>query len=317
MRVLNLVPSKSSRFFKQQVETLAGLGVESTTLSVPGHRQYDDGDTSGRSVGDYARLYPSVLAASFDDYDLIHANYGLTAPHALFQPNLPVVISLWGSDLFGKYGPVSRLCAQLADAVVVMSPAMADELDRGVHVLPHGIDLDRFAPAPMEPARRELGWRPDAHHVLFPYPPERDVKNYPRARRVVDAVDERFDASVVLHSVTGVPHREMPTYLNASDALLLTSHREGSPNAVKEALACNVPVIATDVGDVATRLDGVEHSRACRTDDELVDALADAVRADERTNGRESVRELSVTRTGEKLLDVYRCVATDGDGHAD
>jgi len=313
MRVLNLVPSESSRFFEQQVQTLSGLGVESTTLSVPGNREYDDGNTSGRSVSDYARLYPSVLAASFDDYDLVHANYGLTAPHALFQPNLPVVISLWGSDLFGKYGQVSRLCARLADAVVVMSPAMADELNGEAHVLPHGVDLDRFAPAPMEPARRELDWRPDANHVLFPYPPEREVKNYPRAERVVDTVDDRLETPVALHSVTGVPHEEMPTYLNASDALLLTSHREGSPNAVKEALACNVPVVATDVGDVATRLDGVAHSRACRTDKGLVDALADAIRADERTNGRESVRELSVTRTGEKVLDVYRRVASDSD----
>ncbi|KPN29186.1 hypothetical protein SY89_03420 [Halolamina pelagica] len=138
LRVLNLVPSEASRFFQQQIDTLDSLGVESTTLSVPGRREYDDGETSGRSVLDYARLYPHALAASFGDYDLIHANYGLTAPHAICQPNLPVVLSLWGTDLFGKYGRVSRFCARWADEVVVMSPEMASALGRESHVIPTG-----------------------------------------------------------------------------------------------------------------------------------------------------------------------------------
>ncbi|MFD1568585.1 glycosyltransferase [Halolamina litorea] len=308
MRVLNLVPSEQSRFFDQQVRTLESLGVDCTTLSVPGHREYDDGDTSGRSVVDYARLYPNVLSASFDDYDLIHANYGLTAPHAICQPNLPVVLSLWGTDLYGKYGPVSRFCARFADAVVVMSPAMAEDLGREAHVLPHGVDLSLFKPAPTGPARQRVGWDAEGHHVLFPYPPERGVKNYPRAQRIVDAASQRVSDPIELHTVTGVPHDGMPSYLNAADALLLTSTHEGSPNAVKEALACNVPVVSTDVGDVATRLAGLDHSWVCASDAELVDGLIDALTTDDRPRGRAAVREISVQRTGERLLDIYRDV---------
>jgi glycosyltransferase involved in cell wall biosynthesis len=311
LRVLNLVPSQHSRFFSQQVATLERLGVDCTTISVPGNREYDDGDTSGRSVGDYARLYPQALRASFGDFDLVHANYGLTAPHAVCQPNLPVVLSLWGSDLYGRYGPVSKLCARLADAVVVMSPAMAEELGRDAHVMPHGVDLSLFRPAPTAPARRRVGWEPDGSHVLFPYPPERGVKNYPRAQRIAAAADARLPAPVTLHTITGVPHDEMPSYYNAADALLVTSHHEGSPNAVKEALACNVPVVSTDVGDVATRLAGLAHSRVCSTDAELVDALVAAVTTDDRTGGRDAVREISVERTGERLVELYRDVVSD------
>lgn len=308
VRVLNLVPNDDSRFFQQQVAVLEERGVDQTTLTVPGRRNYDDGETSGRSPLAYARFYPRVLEASFGDYDLVHANYGLTAPHAVLQPNLPVVVSLWGSDLMGEYGWLSKLFARFADETVVMSPAMAAELGGDARVIPHGVDLDRFQPTPQAAARRELGWRADALHVLFPYPPERGVKDYPRAERVVDAVDEDVDAPVVLHAVTGVPHAEMPTYMNAADALIVTSRREGSPNAVKEALACNLPVVATDVGDVAARLDGVTHSRTCTSDAELVDALKDALRAGERSNGRGAAREVSVDRTSERLHDVYRGV---------
>ncbi|MFC3476446.1 glycosyltransferase family 4 protein [Halobacterium litoreum] len=307
MRVLNLVPNAQSRFFKQQVDVLADRGVSETTLTVPGRREYDDGDTTARTPLDYARFVPSVLKHSFGDYDLVHANYGLTAPHAVVQPNLPVVLSLWGTDLMGEYGWVSKLCARFADAVVVMSPAMAAELDGDCRVIPHGVNLDRFRPEPQAAARAALDWDADARHVLFPYPRERTVKDYPRADQVVDRVRDRID-DVALHTPTGVPHEEMPTYMNAADALLVTSRREGSPNAVKEALACNLPVVSTDVGDVATRLDGVTHSRVCETDGELVDALATVLRAGERSNGREAAREVSVERTSQRLHDCYRDV---------
>jgi len=308
VRVLNLVPNSDSRFFQQQVAVLGERGVDQTTLTVPGRRDYEDGETSGRSPLAYARLYPSVLGASFDDYDLVHANYGLTAPHAVLQPNLPVVVSLWGTDLFGKYGWVSKLCTRLADEVVVMSPAMAAELDTDAHVIPHGVDLARFQPAPQDDAKNRLGWRDDVYHVLFPYPPERSVKDYPRADRIVDTVDGELDAPVVLHTVTGVPHDQMPTYMNAADVLLVTSRREGSPNAVKEALACNLPVVSTDVGDVDARLDGVTHSHVCTSEAGLAAAVREVLRANERSNGRQAAREISVERTSERLHGVYETV---------
>ena len=312
MRALQLVTNVESRFFNQQIRYLEDAGVETTTLPVPGERHVGDGDVDGRSPLDYLRLYPTVLRHSFGDYDLVHANYGLTAPAAVAQPSLPVVVSLWGTDLMGPYGPVSAACARFADAVVVMSHEMAERLSCDSYVIPHGVDLERFAPAPADEARGELGWDPDVRHVLFPYPPERGVKDYPRAERVVEAARERLDEPVELHAVTGVPHARMPVYMNAADSLLVTSRREGSPNAVKEAMACDLPVVTTDVGDVRARLADVSPSAVETTDEGLADALADVLAARERSNGREAAREVSVQRSNERLRAVYRTVVADG-----
>jgi len=308
MRVLNLVPNADSRFFTQQVRALDQRGVDADTLSVPGNRGYDDGETDSRSVTDYLRFYPRVLRESAGDYDLVHANYGLVAPHAIAQPSRPVVLSLWGTDLMGRYGWVARQCARFADAVVVMSTEMAAALGDSCYVIPHGVDFDRFAPLDRDDARAALDWDADIDHVLFPYPPERGVKDYPRAERVVEHIRERRDRPVELHTVTDVPHAYMPVYMNAADALLLTSQREGSPNAVKEALACNLPVVATNVGDVAERLDGVHPSFVCDSTNELVDGLDSVLDANTRSNGRDAVRDLSVERTSERLHGVYEAV---------
>jgi glycosyltransferase involved in cell wall biosynthesis len=308
IRVLNVVTNDESRVFRQQVAALEDLGVRQTTVTVPGDRLRDGGAVESRSVVDYARLLPSVVRRSFGEYDLVHANYGLTAPAALAQPSLPVVVSLWGTDLMGKYGWVTAACARLADAVVVMSPEMASILGRECHVIPHGIDFDRFAPRPRVEARDDLGWDHDRRYVLFPYPTGRAVKDYPRAKSVVEAARRRLGADVELVTITGVAHERMSTYYNAADLLLLTSRREGSPNAVKEALACNRPVVSTDVGDVRERVAGVANAHVCQTDEELVEALVGILTERGESDGREAVRDCSVEAMTARLLDVYRAV---------
>jgi glycosyltransferase involved in cell wall biosynthesis len=306
--VLSLVTTEDASFYERQVESLERLGVDVETLPVPG--DHHDGERK-RSVADYLRLARSVRSQSLERYDLVHANYGLTAPAALAQRRLPVVVSLWGSDLKGTFGSVSRACARLADATIVMSEGMATALGTDVAVVPHGVELDRFRPMPQADALDQVGWDADARHVLFPYPRERAVKNYPVAERVVAAADDRLDSPVELHVGEGeIPHDEMPTYMNAADALVLPSDREGSPNVVKEALACNLPVVATPVGDVPERLDGVEPSPVCSSEATLIDGLTDVLRRGERSNGRDAVRDLGLDAMGRNVLEVYRRVTS-------
>jgi glycosyltransferase involved in cell wall biosynthesis len=304
VRVLNVVTNEKAEFFKQQVKSLAARGVEVDTLTVPGENRI--GGT--RSPFSYLDLFPYVFRRSFGEYDVLHANYGLTGPVALAQPNLPVVLSLWGSDLYGTFGPVSRVCARLSDAVIVMSGRMKEDLGVDCAVIPHGVDLGRFAPESKKSARQAVGWDPDERHVLFPYSPENDIKDYPRAERVVDRVDARHPEAVSLQWIKNVPHEQVPTYMNAADCLLLTSKREGSPNTVKEALACSVPVVSTDVGNVQDLLRGVEPSAVRRTDDGLVEALTGVLEHGGRSNGRERARELSLERMAERIEGVYRRV---------
>jgi len=304
LRTLQLVTSRKP-FFEQQVDVLERYGVDCTVLAVPG-------ETRDRSLIDYARFYGQVLWAVADgNFDLVHANYGLTAPAALLQPARPVVTSLWGSDLMGQFGGISERCARRSDAVVVMSDEMAERLDCDCAVVPHGIDTELFEPRPRRAALDEVGWSPKSHHVLFPYDPARTEKDFSRAERIAGRVDDDLDRQVELHAVTGVPHDRVPTYMNAADALLLTSEREGSPNAVKEALACNLPVVATPVGDVPNLLNGVKSSQVSGSDAALTEALADALTTADPPDGRQRARELGLDRMAERLLSVYDGVLSD------
>ena len=305
LRVLSLVTNHRARFYRQQVDRLRRRGVGVEVLTVP------DGDGGRRGPRDYARFYAAALRASRGEYDLVHANYGLSAPPAVVQWFHPAVVSLWGSDLLGTYGSVGRLSARLADEVIVMSPEMAAELGGDPHVIAHGVDSERFRPEPQADCQEALGWSPESAHVLFPYPPTRDVKDYPRAERLVAAAEDRLDGPVELHTISGVDHAEMYRYMNAADVLLLTSRREGSPNSVKEAMACNLPVVATDVGDVADRLADVEPSAVHTDDDALVASLVEILRRGERSDGRVAIDEISLAGQIDRLVGVYRRACDD------
>lgn len=307
MHVCNLVTNEHARFYGLQLDALDRRGVTHETLAVPG-----DGGAQARSPLAYGRFYTRALRASLGGFDLVHANYGLTGPPAVLQPRLPTVLSLWGTDLFGRYGDVSRFCARHSDATIVMSEGMADALDTPCEVIPHGVDLDLFRPTDQDGARAAVSWPTETYEVLFPYPPDRPVKNYDRAKRIVDTASERLGEPIELRTLQGIPHDGMPAYMNAADVLLLTSDHEGSPNSVKEALACNLPIVATDVGDVAERLEEVTPSTVADDDSHLVDGLIAALAQGERSNGREAAREVSVERMGERIVEVYGRVLAEG-----
>ncbi|MEY7850992.1 glycosyltransferase [Natrarchaeobius sp. A-rgal3] len=303
MRVLQLVTSPRP-FFDQQVAALEDRGVDCTVVAVPG----DHGGDSPRSPTDYLRYYPTLLSEiRSDEYDLVHANYGLVAPFALALPTRPVVTTLWGTDLMSDRGwlrSMSRLCARRSDAAIVPSPAMSRELESGHELIPFGVDTDLFRPIPREEARERVGWETDRPVALFPYDRTRAVKDYPRARRLV----ERTDVDLELRSVSGVDHDEIPYYMNASDVLLVTSSRESGPMVVKEAAACNLPVVSTDVGFVRETLEGVEGCVVSDEDADLVDGLDRIVASGRRANGREAIDGLGVDALGDRLLAVYRNV---------
>ncbi|ELZ10125.1 glycosyl transferase group 1 [Natrinema thermotolerans DSM 11552] len=305
MEVLTLTTYADAPFMTQQQAALEERGVSFTTLSVAGEVA---ADTDRRPV-DYVRTVPRVVREAAAGYDLIHAHYGLTAPLALAGLRTPIVLSLWGSDVHGPVAPISKAAAPFCDAVVVMSDRMREALGRECTVIPDGVDLERFRPEPQARAKARVGWDDEGRDILFPYPPARGVKNHPRAERIVSVVDNLREEPVRLRTVHGVDHDAVADYMNAADALLLTSDSEGSPNSVKEALACNLPVVATDVGDVPERLAGVDPSVVATSDEELVEGLLAVLERDERSNGRAAAREVSIDRTADRLLEVYERVA--------
>lgn len=302
MRTLHLTTGRRS-FLEQQVASLRSRGVDCTVLEVPG----DYSPENPRSLTDYLKYYPQVLKQGLSGYDIIHANNGLTVPFALGQPNCPVVATFWGTDLMGDHGWLGKLSqhsASKADRVILPSHEMGDYIDCEYTHMPFPVDTQLFRPIDRTAAREYVGWDPDKRIVLFPYDPDRPEKDYKRAENVVASAD----LDIELRTLTGKSHEEMPYYLNASDAVLVTSKRESGPMIVREAAACNVPVVSTDVGFVAETLADVGQSAVCHSNNELAGALELILDNDRRPTARENVSELDPAQFGRRLEQLYESV---------
>src|SRR2546426_2146499 len=196
-------------------------------------------------------------------YDIVHAHYGLSAFPAWFRLQPPLVITMHGSDVLGTglQSFFSRVIWRFADTVIVVSEEMRTRIP-GI-VIPCGVDLNVFRPYDRDEARSRLGWPKDKYLILFPFDRTRPVKRYDLAKAAVEEVaQEGIDAELV--TVWSVENREMPWYYSAADAMILCSDWEGSPTSVKEALACNLPVVATDVGDIREIMSGIAGTRICK-----------------------------------------------------
>jgi glycosyltransferase involved in cell wall biosynthesis len=182
---------------------------------------------------------------------------------------------------------------------------------RLVRVIPSGIDFELFRPIPQAEARHRLGWPQDERVVLFAGKPSMPRKRCNLAQNSVEVVNRTLPTRFM--TAWGVPHRDMPVYINACDVLVLTSIHEGSPNVVKEALACNVPVVAVNVGDVAERLAGVEGCHICADDrpETIAAYLEQVLRCNQRINGREAVRHLDERVLTQQVIAVYNAIVSD------
>jgi glycosyltransferase involved in cell wall biosynthesis len=239
------------------------------------------------------------------------------------QRSVPVVLTFHGDDLLGTVGPtgqttnVSKLICRLGralarrvDAVIVQSDQMARELSRvsNVHVIPHEVDLDVFEPTDTRRARRELGLSPDRRYLLFAASPDVPVKNYPFAREVAERIRHLYPDSELL-VLQHEPQPRLALYMSACDVLLFPSYQEGSPNIVKQAMACNLPIVATDVGDVEQVIGATAGCTTCSLDlDEFVAATRQTLERRERTRGRQAVLDLAPAQVARRVAAVYETV---------
>ncbi|MRR23457.1 glycosyltransferase, partial [bacterium] len=223
---------------------------QAATLRELGH-EVDLFFIRGRGLTGYLAAVPGIRRKIKDGrYDIIHAHYSLSAFAVSMAGMHRMVVSLAGSDVMGSSMllPVTRLfCRFRWRKVIVKTDEMKARLRCGdISVIPNGVDMRLFAPAPKSEARELLGL-PDKKIVLFAADPSRAEKNFALAQKAVRLMGR--DDTLLL-TVHGVPHDRMPLYYNAADVLILTSLWEGSVNSVKEAMACNLPVVSTHVGDV-------------------------------------------------------------------
>ena len=276
-------------------------------------------DGQGR-LSNYVNRWREVRARlSESRYDVIHAQWGQAGLVALPR-RAPLVITFQGSDLEGHVGEdghytlggkfltvLSRFAAHRADRRIVVSQRLGDRLGNlPYRVIPGGLDLQLFRPIPMAEARVRLELSPDRRYILFAASPAYKVKRHGLAVEAVAALDAGYDAHLLV--TEGVSPSLMPVYMSACNALLLTSLHEGSPNVVKEALACNLPVVTVDVGDVRER---IGHVAGCviTADDRpatIAAALAELFDRAGVFRGREAVTHLDEDLLTDEVVSIYR-----------
>jgi glycosyltransferase involved in cell wall biosynthesis len=167
--------------------------------------------------------------------------------------------------------------------------------------------LERFKPLDQQSCRDQLGWKPRRFHILFPG--SRDPVKRPALARAAVAAIKDLEVCAEIHYIRDVPNCDVPIWLNASDALLLTSLHEGSPTIVKEALACNVPVVSVNVGDVAERIQGIEGCYIAQPQPgDIAAKLALVYHGPRRVPGRGRIQGLSLERIGGLLKETYTAI---------
>lgn len=300
-------------FIHSQATSLAAAGVGVDVLYMRGY--------TGLPV--YARgLVEAPRVARRRPYDVVHVHYGHTALASLAVTRRPLIVSFCGADVIGHQRPggtitrksaaeasVFRWLGATASATITKSLEMELALPRPLrarnHILANGVDLERFAPRPRAEARAELGWNADEKVMLFLGNPDDPRKNVDLARAAAALVAERVPGAR-LHEAWAIPPHDVPTYLNAADCLVFPSRGEGSPNAVKEAMACALPIVASPVGDVPERLTGVGNTWVREPEPEaFADALVLALAADRAPDARRAVEPLAIDRVADRLLDIY------------
>jgi len=299
----------------RQVDSLKALGVEVDIYIFRRRRSPRGLLWGGLELRRKAREFQA---------DLVHVHYGAAqALVAVLASPVPVIVSYCGSDLLGHYDPTGRklwsgrlshFLSQLSALRALRAIAKSEELRRTLwwpwcrkrcEVIPNGVNLTQFTPMSRAAARAALGWSHDDPVVLFINRRGAWVKDPELARAAYEEAKKSIP-SLQCCVVENEPADRIPLFLNAADALLITSRHEGSSNAVKEAMACNLPVISTACGDVPERLEGVRHCHVCSRDPaELGARLAEVIGAGERSDGRRHVAELGMESVARRVLACY------------
>ena len=285
-------------FVEDQVESLRRLGVEVDVFFMNGRAN------KLNYLAAYPRLWNQLRK---NRYDVIHAHYIFSGLVARAQWQAPVVLTHHGPEVFMTWERhVCRAATGWFHRVIMVSQEMKDRLGyEDAVVIPCGVNLKRFRPIEKLEARRQVGLPLDKKLVLWAgeyFRPEKRFEIVEAALATLTAEDP--DVELVL--LSGRPHAEVPVYMNAADVLLLTSDAEGSPMVIKEAMACNVPVVSTAVGDVAEVIGGTDGCHITTQDPaDVVEKLKASLAFGRRTDGREAVRRFDLDEISRQIIAVY------------
>ncbi|MEX2512313.1 MAG: glycosyltransferase family 4 protein [Cyclobacteriaceae bacterium] len=296
-------------FIKVQGDSLNSRNVEVEYFKV-----------SGKGLKGYlSNIGPLKQLLKNSNFDLIHAHFSLSAWVAVLSfPGIPIVLSLMGTDAYGRidkfkknrlylnyYTLLTLLIQPFVKKIISKSPNIEKFVwqKRKSIVLPNGVDIEKFYSVENN-FRKELGLREDKKYALFLGNRKDPRKNY---QLLMKAREDLARTNIEIIAPYPIPHHQVFEYLNSVDVLVMCSYEEGSPNVVKEGMACNCKGVFTDVGDVSYLLEDTEGYAITGFDPiELADKIRKVI-AMKKCNGRERLIELKLDlpSVAEKLKKIY------------
>ncbi len=303
--VTNMYPTPArpalGSFVRDQVQALRRIdGIEVTVFA------FDPGGTTAylKAANDLRQTHRN------NRFDVVHAHFGLTAWPALAAKGTAHAVTLHGTDLTHPRSRAITLGAlPFEDLVATVSEPLAQQLPRWAvrkrqAILPAGVATDRFKPIPRTEARARLGLDPQGPYLLFPADPARPEKRYDRAAALATQCNVR------LLTLGNTDPQEVPLWVNAANAVLVPSERESYGLAVLEALACDVPVLATPVGIAPEALHGVTGTYCGPFDESAwTRALAPHLAAaDPRIEGRATAERHSTDKMAADVVTAWRAL---------
>lgn len=300
MRILIVARCKNGRyapFITEQVEAIEKQGVDCEYLGV-----------DGKGVLGYLRQIPKLKRAIRDFRpDIIHAHYGLCGLLANYQRKVPVITTYHGSDINApKAFRFSKKAIRRSRFNIFVSQKNVDIAHprKDFALIPCGICLEDYPIIDKAEARQQMGLSPSGKYVLFAGAFDNPVKNASLAKAAMRLVP---DAELL--ELKGYSRPQVAALMQAVDAFLMTSFTEGSPQVIKEALACGCPIVSVDVGDVMERIEGIDGcSISGREPEALVCSIKKALDFEGRTNGRQAVEKsgLSNDAIAARIISVYK-----------
>lgn len=290
-----------SSFVQSQYDSLKAEGLEMVLFPVVGHGAMAHLRAAWQLRKLVRREKPDVIHAHYSVYGYVAALATMCMCH-----KSQIVVSILGSfPRRNKKWRLVRFCVQhVWDKTIVKSERTKRQLGLDVPVIPNGVNLEIFEAKSKDDSRKEIGFEDGKKYVIWCSNPERPEKDWALAQAAVAQVND-----VELVAVYNKTPQEVCTYMNAADCLLLTSVSEGSPNVIKEAMACNCPIVTTNVGDVTERLENLEGCYVVdsREPKELAGAIRKSLEFGKRTEGRKRIiaDQLEISQIAKRIKDIY------------
>lgn len=277
--------SEKYTFVREQGESLRVLGVDIVYFSVIGKGVIG-------YLSNYKRLQKAIKAFQ---PNLIHAHFGLCGALCVMQSKIPVVITCHNGETLSRYGNViTSLAIQRAAHTICVAQHIYDKLyfkPKNYTIKPCGIEITDVMEKSI--AQQKMNLPKDKINILFGGSFSNLRKNVALANAALKILN-RDDINLI--EMKGFSREQVTLLYNACDMLLLPTKSEGSPQVLKEAMAYNCPVVATDVADIAYLLDGVSNSYVTTFDPaDVADKIQKVIASGERTNGRERIMQLRLT----------------------